>query len=1158
MIDLENAAQLLDFSKRIGPGQRAQEQLEGAVAVHNILHRQNVAYLADEVGMGKTYVALGALALFRHTNPGFRVLIIAPRENIQQKWMKELRNFVANNYLVADLRVKGLDNRPVRRLVSCKNLLEFLREATMDPDRDFFVRMTSFSLSVGGKGKDAVNIEQARQMRNALRSHLPWLSDEMFDLRSKHGFKENFANAICCALPEFDLVIVDEAHNLRHGYSRTGSARNHVLAHILGRDPSCVEQNLFSNYGLRAKRVLMLSATPVEESYRHLWNQIDMFGFGVRFPELRKDDLSEEEMKKAAAKVLIRRVTSIRVGAQELTKNLYRREWREGGLAIHDEPIVVKDPKQRLAVALVQKKVSELLGHPRFNSSFQIGMLASFESFLETTKVKNEEDESTFDDAEQTDVDIEREGIDVRDINRLATSYRKAFNAELPHPKMDALVAALACAWRTGNKALVFVRRVASVKEIKRKLDEQYDDWLLARLRAELPNVVLSRFEGVVERYRREKQEALLRDQDVQSGKALSQDADRGGNDTFFAWFFRGEGPSRVISGANIQRRFTQRGTTYSTFFDENYVAYLLACPPAEAEAALATALGKDPTALRQDLRKRSAKYLPRVKKLTRADMYEAVQAAAVEALSEHRGSHQEFARIVFEQRFRPSIAAAPAVEAPDIADWLEHRTFFTELRERPRLRDVLWPRPKVSNLAEDFREREFRRQLLGAAARLGHGFIDLYVMTIRRLGTLELRAQEAASADEGGDLDIGRIHQYLDLLERQMAAPREERSWCGFDELADLAANYDLILDVNLPAARDTPLSELGTTFGRLLREQQPTGGMAGQINQTLVRQFRLPGYPLILVSTDLLQEGEDLHTFCSSIHHYGISWTPSAMEQRIGRIDRVRSKTDRRLAALTGGVSGDQKLQVYFPYLRDTVEVLQVRRVLDRMDVFLRLMHEGLTASTKEERKIDTAMEFAKELRPATIERKPLKSSFPILPEHLRGGGKDVPKVTKDVQILVKRFDRLRAVQVPGLPIEWELSSAPGMLLGSAKLGRRQQPFTLLLDMYKGHPRIRCISPVGRVYPAPNQDKLIRTAWRLGARMGAVQTDDDGTYDLTVEEDVLLTDDPKDDPQRLKALLTRVTDEADMIEQEYLPGRDEPLDTFRDDLEKDVTNGR
>src|ERR1017187_5761651 len=99
----------------------------------------------------------------------------------------------------------------------------------------------------------------------------------------------------------------------------------------------------------------------------------------------------------------------------------------------------------------------------------------------------------------------------------------------------------------------------------------------------------------------------------------------------------------------------------------------------------------------------------------------------------------------------------------------------------------------------------------------------------------------------------------------------------------------------------------------------------MAGQVNHTLVSQFRMPGYPFVLISTDLLQEGEDLHTFCSSVHHYGISWTPSSMEQRIGRIDRVRSQTDRRLSGLSRELNNEEKLQVYFPRLQDTIEVVQ-----------------------------------------------------------------------------------------------------------------------------------------------------------------------------------------------------------------------------------------
>jgi hypothetical protein len=149
-----------------------------------------------------------------------------------------------------------------------------------------------------------------------------------------------------------------------------------------------------------------------------------------------------------------------------------------------------------------------------------------------------------------------------------------------------------------------------------------------------------------------------------------------------------------------------------------------------------------------------------------------------------------------------------------------------------------------------------------------------------------------------------------------------------AFQELAKFAENFDLILAVNVPTVRDEPLSQLSRTFGQLLGRQTPIGGMSGGVNQSLVRQFRMPGYPLLLVTTDVLQEGEDLHTFCANVIHYGISWTPSAMEQRTGRIDRIQSLTQRRLDNKSEAEE-DKKLQVYYPHLKETVERLQVERV-------------------------------------------------------------------------------------------------------------------------------------------------------------------------------------------------------------------------------------
>lgn len=1159
MISLRTAERLLDFGARIGRGQRAREQLEGAVALHNILEECGVAYLADEVGMGKTYVALGAMALFRHFQPDFRVLVIAPRENIQMKWMKELGNFVSYNVRFPDLRVKAIDGRPVRSLVACENLVSFVREATLNPDRDFFVRLSSFSLPV--TGRDAVDPDAARRLRDGLRSGIPWLADEVFNLRNKQAFKDSVARAVCCALPRFDLVIVDEGHNLKHGVKESSAARNRVLALAMGRGASS-DTRLFPGFGPRAARVLFLSATPVEESYTHLWNQLEVFARGKDYSELNRADVDEEQKKAAARRFLIRRVTAIRVGETEYTKNLYRREWRRGGVRAFDEPIRAEDPKQRLVVALVQKKVSELLGHERFKRSFQIGMLASFESFLETTRLKRDgADTGTFDDAEQTEDLLEREGIDVADVNRLSRSYRERFGTEMPHPKMDALVEVLSGNWRSGRKSLVFVRRVASVKELKRKLDEKYDAWLIERLRRELPHGVQPRLQRIYEQYLAERSPvppSVVNSEGQAMAGAPDDIQDQGGTDTFFAWFFRGEGPRGVVSGANVQQRFIQRGASYATFFEDNYVADLLECRPGQVAGRLAAALGLDEAVLRAVLRERSKRFLSRARKRASADRFEAVQAAAIELLKDSAGPRQDAARILWHERFESSLVHLHASEAPDIGDWLETPTFFSRLRHRAALRDRLWPQSNVDDPLQAFRERELRRQLLASAARLGHAFIDLYVMAIRRLGSMDLRAMEpSTSADSASVADP--IDAYLDILETQMRTPIGDRGWRAFDELGEVAAHFDLLLDVNAPDARKQPLAETARSFGQLLRQQQPVGGMYGQLNQTLVRQFRMPGYPLVLVTTDLLQEGEDLHTFCSEVHHYGIAWTPSSMEQRTGRIDRVRSHTERRLGPMkVSTIRGEDLLQVHFPHLQYTVEVLQVDRVLARMNEFLRLMHEGLIVRAGDEKSIDTTKEMVRDRRQVEPIREPLRTAFPIGPGLLAGDARPLAVTEAFARGLTRRFARIATATLPGLDIAWEPRMESGVLHGTARLGSRIQPFTLLLRSIGSRAAVRCISPVGCVRPDDDQERIVASASRRVARIGAIPTETERTYDLTVEDEVLLAEDPGYDLARIALLVRRVVAEADILEQRHLPGHDEVLATFMEDLQKESQRGR
>ena len=160
------------------------------------------------------------------------------------------------------------------------------------------------------------------------------------------------------------------------------------------------------------------------------------------------------------------------------------------------------------------------------------------------------------------------------------------------------------------------------------------------------------------------------------------------------------------------------------------------------------------------------------------------------------------------------------------------------------------------------------------------------------------------------GDLAV----DFVDLLERQ----ERESGFHAFRELSQASEAFDHIVSVNFPDVPSLPLPRLARLYGETLQRQVPVGRMSGGVNQRLVRQFRMPGFPLVLVTTDVLQEGEDLHTFCRRIVHYGIAWTPSAMEQRTGRVDRIGGLVQRRLDGVCETPEAEELIQVYYPHLR------------------------------------------------------------------------------------------------------------------------------------------------------------------------------------------------------------------------------------------------
>ena len=71
----------------------------------------------------------------------------------------------------------------------------------LQSDRDFFLRMTSFSLAL----KQA---ERRRLLRRQLRAELPWVDTPALSAHTAEGFRDAYGAAINAAVPEADLVVV--------------------------------------------------------------------------------------------------------------------------------------------------------------------------------------------------------------------------------------------------------------------------------------------------------------------------------------------------------------------------------------------------------------------------------------------------------------------------------------------------------------------------------------------------------------------------------------------------------------------------------------------------------------------------------------------------------------------------------------------------------------------------------------------------------------------------------------------------------------------------------------------------------------------------------------------------------------------------------------
>lgn len=103
-------------------------------------------------------------------------------------------------------------------------------------------------------------------------------------------------------------------------------------------------------------------------------------------------------------------------------------------------------------------------------------------------------------------------------------------------------------------------------------------------------------------------------------------------------------------------------------------------------------------------------------------------------------------------------------------------------------------------------------------------------------------------------------------------------------------------------------------------------------ETRQRLMLAFNTPFFPEVLVASSVLAEGVDLHLSCRYVIHHDLSWNPSTLEQRTGRVDRIGAKAE----------MVSKPIEVFLPYIGGTQDEKQYRVVMDRERWFQVLMGE------------------------------------------------------------------------------------------------------------------------------------------------------------------------------------------------------------------------
>ncbi|KRB24759.1 SNF2-related protein [Rhizobacter sp. Root16D2] len=771
-----------DWTYRASATSMPARQAEGVAGVWNKLGTLDAALLADEVGMGKTLQALGVMALLWKAWPKARVLVMAPNRDICQHWRHEYVKFVrTHSRTPRDFQHHLPDVEPrvheARLAHSLDDLVQEVTQATNEEDGPRFFLTTIHALS--GLARDEL------------------VGAEKLDVARREARRIHRSLKVALGDGGFDLVVVDEAHYLRN--SDGDSQRAHAAREFFGPPESRL-----------GRRALLMTGTPVHASMHDVKA---ILGYFADVGDLTPETLMGKYMLRR-----LRRMTG-RDGVHD--KYSYRHE-RTSAATFDGKP------QAEVFFALYQKQL--VMQSVKEGRRLLYGYLEGLES---TPSHRQQQPDDARKNAERRDF-VRAPDSDI--LARLASAHR----SPPEHPKYDTLVAACMPADAFDarcdvheHKHLVFVRRIPSVREVARRVNNAYDLQMGRRIAHALAPHDKGR---LLKKWQKSGWSRAAFNRLFAQHRAGNDDALDAGDDK--STLGQGdEAPdadvhSQIASLFVVKKDGAHRSTDCSNF------GLRLRKP----ESLLSLLL--EPASDHRD-----GTYGFHYQKKSGDRLRDEYLLAAVDA---RQGAAGNPARVGEQIRFNSPL--------PTLLG-LMYGLLGPEDRARA---DRLSVDPA---LAESF--AQFVKNGFVFASPV---IVDLYCRYVAR------RRHDSGSAED-------RYRGFLDVLSRDLADS------LAFAYFRAALETFEALCENVTDDDRAGWQKLVGLTSPALYASGEVKD------RQRLILGFNSPFYPHVLAATSVLQEGVNLHLQCRKVHHYGIAWTPGDNEQRIGRVDRLFGKVNAQL---------------------------------------------------------------------------------------------------------------------------------------------------------------------------------------------------------------------------------------------------------------------